>query len=63
MGYCYARRVKAPESKIITELREELYTAPYASVDWAAQRNNVAPGDIYMPHSTALDLTLSEYVR
>ncbi|CAI8009857.1 Lanosterol synthase [Geodia barretti] len=58
MGYCYARRVKAPESKIITELREELYTAPYASIDWPAQRNNVAPGDIYTPHSTALDLTL-----
>ena len=62
MGYCYARRVSAPESQITAELKEELYTAPYASIDWQAQRSNVAPGDIYTPHSTALNIVFSESI-
>ena len=61
MGYCYAERVRAAESQIISELREELYTAPYSAIDWPAQRNNVAPGDIYTPHSTALNLVFSKF--
>ncbi|KAL5488896.1 hypothetical protein EMCRGX_G017910 [Ephydatia muelleri] len=37
------------------ELREKLYTQAYDTINWASQRNNVAPGDMYTPHSRALD--------
>ena len=60
MGYCYAKRVSAAQSQIISDLREELYTVPYASIDWPAQRNNIATGDIYTPHSRALNLIFSK---
>ena len=59
MGYCYAERVTASETRIISELREELYTVPYSSINWPAQRSNVAPGDIYTPHSLALNIVFS----
>ena len=62
MGYCYAHKVSAAESQIITDLRQELYTLPYATIDWPAQRNNIAPGDVYTPHSRILDVTLSTCV-
>lgn len=39
---------------------QELYTTPYDSIDWSAQRSNIAPGDIYTPHSKVLDLTLGK---
>lgn len=32
-----------------------MYTERYESIDWPAQRNNVAKGDIYMPHTMFLD--------
>ena len=54
MSYCYAERVRANHSQIISELREELYTVPYSTIDWPAQRSNIAPGDIYTPHSFTL---------
>lgn len=59
MGYCYAMRLSAEQSQIISELREELYTVPYSTIDWPAQRNNIAPGDIYTPHSLTLNIILS----
>eukprot|EP00731_Ephydatia_muelleri_P033400 Em0029g6a len=34
---------------------EELYTQAYDTINWASQRNNVAPGDVYTPHSRVLD--------
>lgn len=34
---------------------KELYTAPYESIDWPAQRNNVAKVDLYSPHTFLLD--------
>ena len=60
MGYCYAHKIAAKPSKIVSELREELYTVPYAEIDWPAQRNNIAAGDIYTPHTWLLDAFLCE---
>ena len=62
MGYCYAKRVSAKPTQIISELREELYTVPYATINWPAQRSNIAPGDVYTPHSRTLDAVLSTCV-
>uniref|UniRef100_A0A8C8DQQ5 Lanosterol synthase (2,3-oxidosqualene-lanosterol cyclase) n=1 Tax=Oryzias sinensis TaxID=183150 RepID=A0A8C8DQQ5_9TELE len=54
MSYCYAVRLKAQEDSLVLSLRQELYVQDYASVNWPAQRNNVAPCDLYTPHSTLL---------
>lgn len=55
MGYCYAIRLKAKEEDpLVQSLRQELYVEDYASINWPAQRNNVAPDELYTPHSWLL---------
>ncbi|XP_009889697.1 PREDICTED: LOW QUALITY PROTEIN: lanosterol synthase [Charadrius vociferus] len=54
MSYCYARRLSAEEDELVRSLRQELYVEDYASIDWPAQRNNVAACDVYTPHSWLL---------
>jgi lanosterol synthase len=34
---------------------QEIYIQPYKSIDWPAQRNNIAKGDAYAPHTAVLD--------
>lgn len=41
---------------------QELYVQDYYQIDWPAQVNNVAPGDIYYPHTSLLD-ALNAVVR
>lgn len=38
---------------------QELYAQDYGTIDWPAQRNNVAACDIYTPHSTLLSVAYS----
>ncbi|KAF6120011.1 hypothetical protein HJG60_010346 [Phyllostomus discolor] len=54
MSYCYATRLSAEEDPLVQSLRQELYVEDYASIHWPAQRNNVAPDDLYTPHSWLL---------
>nr|XP_006636690.2 PREDICTED: lanosterol synthase [Lepisosteus oculatus] len=54
MSYCYAVRLTAQEDALVCSLRQELYVQDYSSIDWPAQRNNVAACDIYTPHSKLL---------
>ncbi|XP_067459091.1 lanosterol synthase [Thunnus thynnus] len=54
MSYCYAVRLAAEEDSLVLSLRQELYVQDYATINWPAQRNNVAACDIYTPHSTLL---------
>mmetsp|Transcript_7791 Transcript_7791/g.24012 ORF Transcript_7791/g.24012 Transcript_7791/m.24012 type:complete len:736 (+) Transcript_7791:79-2286(+) len=54
MGYIYGRRATGPITPLIQELRKELYTTPYKSIDWPAQRHNVNPLDMYSPHHPIL---------
>ncbi|OXB61464.1 hypothetical protein ASZ78_010220 [Callipepla squamata] len=56
MSYCYAKRLSAEEDELIQSLRQELYVQDYASIDWPAQRNNVAACDVYTPHSWLLGI-------
>ncbi|KAJ3034889.1 Lanosterol synthase (Oxidosqualene--lanosterol cyclase) [Rhizophlyctis rosea] len=56
MGYLYAQRFQAKETDLIRELREELYTQPYNTINWAQQRNNIAEIDVYYPHTTLLNV-------
>lgn len=39
---------------------QELYVQDYASIDWPAQRNNVASCDVYTPHSWLLGIAYGE---
>uniref|UniRef100_A0A4W3JF24 Terpene cyclase/mutase family member n=1 Tax=Callorhinchus milii TaxID=7868 RepID=A0A4W3JF24_CALMI len=55
MSYCFAVRLTAQEDTLIHSLRQELYVQDYCSIDWPAQRNNVAPCDLYTPHSWLLN--------
>ncbi|KAK7466088.1 Lanosterol synthase (Oxidosqualene--lanosterol cyclase) [Stygiomarasmius scandens] len=64
MSYLYGVRAKAPEDDLILALREELYPQDYYSIDWPAQRNNIAKVDLYAPHSALFDginVILSSY--
>ncbi|XP_030641927.1 lanosterol synthase isoform X2 [Chanos chanos] len=54
MSYCYAVRLAAQEDPLVLSLRQELYVQDYSSINWPAQRNNVAACDLYTPHSTLL---------
>ncbi|XP_058283396.1 lanosterol synthase isoform X2 [Hylobates moloch] len=54
MSYCYAIRLSAAEDPLVQSLRQELYVEDFASIDWLAQRNNVAPDELYTPHSWLL---------
>ncbi|KAJ1554505.1 Lanosterol synthase (Oxidosqualene--lanosterol cyclase), partial [Cladochytrium tenue] len=56
MGYLYGIRFQAKIDPLIKALRKELYVQPYATIDWPAQRNNVAKVDLYAPHSKLMDL-------
>ncbi|KAM9850438.1 lanosterol synthase [Aulostomus maculatus] len=59
MSYCYAVRLVAEEDSLVLSLRQELYVQDYTTIDWPAQRNNVAACDMYTPHSTLLDVCYS----
>ncbi|KAL1917417.1 uncharacterized protein VTP21DRAFT_3810 [Calcarisporiella thermophila] len=56
MAYIYGRRFVGKETALVRALREELYTQPYNTIDWPAQRSNVAEIDLYVPHSTPMKL-------
>ncbi|KAL7385423.1 hypothetical protein ABVT39_021673 [Epinephelus coioides] len=56
MSYCYAVRLAAEEDSLVLTLRQELYVQDYATINWPAQRNNVAACDMYTPHSTLLTI-------
>ena len=37
---------------------KELYTQPYDTIDWPAQRNNVSSAELHSPHSGIFDIIL-----
>ncbi|KAL8292767.1 hypothetical protein RQP46_001379 [Phenoliferia psychrophenolica] len=57
MSYLFRKRFQAPLDPLLVSLREELYTQPYSSINWASCRNNVAPSDLYAPHTTVANLS------
>uniref|UniRef100_A0A673A787 Terpene cyclase/mutase family member n=1 Tax=Sphaeramia orbicularis TaxID=375764 RepID=A0A673A787_9TELE len=61
MSYCYAVRLTAEVDSLILSLRQELYIQDYTTINWPAQRNNVAAWDIYTPHSTLLSVAYCKY--
>jgi len=56
MSWLYARRVRAPETPLLAEIRKEIYAQPYQTVDWMAARETVSQTDAYTPRSSFLHL-------
>lgn len=54
MSWLYARRVRAPETPLLADLRREIYAQPYQTVDWPAARERVAETDAYTPRTSYL---------
>jgi squalene/oxidosqualene cyclase-like protein len=54
MAYLYGTRARIPENSLIREIRNDVYNADYASIDFSRYRNHVAPSDNYRPFSALL---------
>lgn len=55
MSYVYGVRGTCRETPLTSALRDELYPAPYASIDWNAARSTIAKEDLYYPHPLVQD--------
>ncbi|CAM8982019.1 unnamed protein product [Rhodiola kirilowii] len=56
MSYLYGKRFVMPLNSLILSLRQELYSAPYNSIDWDSARNSCAKEDLYYPHPAIQDI-------
>jgi squalene/oxidosqualene cyclase-like protein len=54
MAWLYGTRATVPDEPLLAALRDELYQGRYDHIDWAAQREVVAPADAYRPATAAL---------
>jgi lanosterol synthase len=54
MSYLYGRRSQVPDSPLLARLRDEIYSEPYARVNWRAALDRVAPTDAYTPRTRIL---------
>jgi lanosterol synthase len=56
MSYIYSKRFVAHPTKLTRQLREELYTEPYESLDFRSHRNSISIRDNYHPKTWVLNL-------
>ena len=54
MSFVASKRYSAPLTLVTRELRDELYTQPYSSIDFASHRNSISPTDNYHPKNILL---------
>src|SRR5262249_44614985 len=54
ISFLYGARFRGELGPITAELRRELYREPYDRIDFAAHRNDIARGDLYVAPSRAL---------
>jgi squalene/oxidosqualene cyclase-like protein len=54
MAYCFGNRFVGKRTGLVDELRQELYTQNYDSINWAKARNTCAGADLYYPQSLVL---------
>ena len=47
MAYCYAKKLRAPESQLLEDLRKEMYVQDYNSINWVKARDIIAKPDQY----------------
>ncbi|KAI9830327.1 MAG: hypothetical protein M1819_005708 [Sarea resinae] len=63
MSFIYSKRFSYPPTPLTLQLREELYTRPYASVNFLQHRNSISPQDNYHPKSWFLNTVNSVLVN
>lgn len=56
LGYLSSNRVTMELNPLLRELREEIYTKPFDSIDFSKHRNTVCGVDLYYPHTKVLDV-------
>ncbi|KAI9765508.1 MAG: Lanosterol synthase (Oxidosqualene--lanosterol cyclase) [Geoglossum simile] len=55
MSYVYSTSFSFPLTPLTRQLREELYTQPYDSIDFFSHRNSISPRDNYHPKTWFLN--------
>lgn len=56
MSFIGSHRFSHPPNDLTRQLREEIYTQPYATINFAAHRNTICPRDNYHPKTLILRL-------
>ncbi len=56
MSYIYSKRFVTPQTPLIRQIREEIYTQSYSSIKFSSHRNSISPRDNYHPKSWILTL-------
>ncbi|XP_010545605.1 PREDICTED: seco-amyrin synthase-like [Tarenaya hassleriana] len=51
LSYLYGKRFITPQTPLVLQLREELYTRPYDQIDWKIARLRCAKEDLYQPQA------------
>lgn len=55
MSFIWSRQWSYEPDELIHSLRQELFTQPWESIDWASHRNSISPKDNYHPKSWLLN--------
>ena len=55
MSFIYSQGFTFPLTPLTRQLREELYTQPYSSINFLSHRNSISPRDNYHPKSVILN--------
>jgi lanosterol synthase len=55
MSFVWSKRWSYPETTLTMELRKELFTQPYESINFGSHRNSISPRDNYHPKSWILN--------
>ena len=55
MSYIWSRKFSYPLNPLTRQLREELFTQPHMSIDFASHRNSISSRDNYHPKSSILN--------
>lgn len=69
VSYLSSKQYCCPLDPLLEEIRTEIYTKPFDSIDFSKERNNVSGVDLYYPHSKILDtmnyfiIKFEKYVR
>ncbi|KAL6722334.1 Lanosterol synthase (Oxidosqualene--lanosterol cyclase) [Lecanora helva] len=56
MSFIYSTKFVFPSNPLIRQIREEIYTEPHSSINFASHRNNISPRDNYHPKSWLLTI-------
>lgn len=54
MSYIWSKKFSYPATPLTLQLRDELYTQPYSSINFTSHRNTISPRDNYHPKTAVL---------